>query len=284
MKQVHIVKADGQEELFDEKKLDYSLKRAGASEEVRKKIIDLTTREMRDGMTTYEIYRGAFNWLKKEERHPVAARYSIKKAVFDLGPSGFPFEQFVSQLLLSDGWKTQTGVAMNGKCTSHEVDVLAKKDGKKVGIEVKFHNAAGTKTDVKDALYVYARFEDLKESPDNDGRVDDGWLITNTRFTRNAVRYGKCSGLSLIGWDYPRGEGILDMVERSGIHPLTCLTTLTDGEKRRFLERNIVLCRDITQGTHLLKEFGVSTQKAREVVEEAGQLCVSRPKNTVDTL
>ncbi|PIR86453.1 ATPase [Candidatus Kaiserbacteria bacterium CG10_big_fil_rev_8_21_14_0_10_43_70] len=283
MRQFHIIKADGQEELFDEVKLDDSLKRVGASERVRKKIIDHIIREMRDKMTTSEIYKHAFNLLKKDERHPIAARYSVKKAIFDLGPSGFPFEQFVSQLFLSDGWKTQTGVAMNGKCTSHEVDVLAEKNGKKVGIEVKFHNAAGTKTDVKDALYVYARFEDLKESPDNDGRVDDGSLVTNTRFTRNAVRYGKCSGLNMIGWDYPRGKGILDMIETSGVHPLTCLTTLTDGEKRHFLERNMVLCKDITQGTHLLEEFGISSDKIKEILDEASQLCVSRRVGKVDT-
>jgi len=283
MKTIHIVKADGQEEPFDERKLDESLARAGASEEIRKKIITLTEREMHDGMTTFEIYRRAFELLKREERHPVAARYSIKKAVFDLGPSGFPFEQFVAQLLIQDGWRTHTGVALNGRCTSHEVDVLAERDGQKIGIEVKFHNAAGTKTDVKDALYVYARFEDLKASPKEDEKVTDGWLVTNTRFTRNAIRYGKCSGLTLIGWDYPRGRGILDMVERSGVHPLTCLTTLTDGEKRRFLDRNIVLCKDITQGTHLLEEFGVSSQKAKDVLEEAGQLCISRPRPKVDT-
>jgi len=283
MKTIHIVKADGQEEPFDERKLDESLARAGASEEIRKKIITHTEREMHDGMTTFEIYRRAFELLKREERHPVAARYSIKKAVFDLGPSGFPFEQFVSQLLIQDGWRTHTGVALNGRCTSHEVDVVAERDGQKIGIEVKFHNAAGTKTDVKDALYVYARFEDLKASPKEDEKVTDGWLVTNTRFTRNAIRYGKCSGLTLIGWDYPRGRGILDMVERSGVHPLTCLTTLTDGEKRRLLDRNIVLCKDITQGTHLLEEFGVSSQKAKEVLEEASQLCISRPRPKVDT-
>jgi hypothetical protein len=276
MQKIHIVKADGEEELFDESKLDDSLIRAGASEVVRKRIIDRIVAEMKEGMTTSEIYRYAFNLLRKDERRPVAARYSIKRAVFDLGPSGFPFEQFVSQLLQTDGWHTETGVAMTGKCTPHEVDVLAQKDGKKVGIEVKFHNAAGTKTDVKDALYVHARFEDLKESRDQGMKVDEGWLMTNTRFTRNAVRYGKCSGLTMVGWDYPRGNGILDMIEKSGVHPLTCLTTLTDSEKRKFLEKNIVLCKSITQGKHLLQEFGISSQKTDEVLEEASRLCKSR--------
>lgn len=283
MQEVHIVKADGEKELFDPAKLDNSLTRAGASEEVRRRIIDHMIEEIEEGMTTSEIYRHAFKLLRKDERHPVAARYSIKRAVFDLGPSGFPFEQFVSELLRTDGWNTETGVAMNGKCTSHEVDVLAKKEGKKIGVEVKFHNAAGTKTDVKAALYVYARFEDLKEARDPQMKVDEGWLVTNTRFTRNAVRYGKCVGLSMIGWDYPKNNGILDMIERSGVHPLTCLTTLTDGEKRKFLQKNIVLCKAITQGKHLLQEFGISSKKSEEVLEEASRLCKAREVSRVDT-
>jgi hypothetical protein len=276
MQEIHIVKADGEEELFDESKLDDSLVRAGASDAVRERIINHIVKEIKEGMTTSEIYRHAFNQLRKDERRPVAARYSIKRAVFDLGPSGFPFEQFVSQLLKTEGWHTETGVAMTGKCTPHEVDVLAQKEGRRVGIEVKFHNAAGTKTDVKDSLYVYARFEDLKESREPEMKVDEGWLVTNTRFTRNAIRYGKCVGLTMIGWDYPRNNGILDMIERSGVHPLTCLTTLTDGEKRKFLDKNIVLCKSITQGRHLLEEFGISSKKSEEVLEEASRLCKAR--------
>jgi hypothetical protein len=276
MKNIHIVKADGEEELFDESKLNESLIRAGASETVRKRIIEHLIREIKEGMTTSEIYRYAFNLLRKDERHPVAARYSIKRAVFDLGPSGFPFEQFVAQLLITDGWETETGVALNGKCTPHEVDIVASKESRKVGIEVKFHNAAGTKTDVKDALYVHARFEDLKQSHDPQMKVGEGWLVTNTRFTRNAVRYGKCVGLTMIGWDYPRDNGVLDMIERSGVHPLTCLTTLTDGEKRKFLERNIVLCKSITQGKHLLLDIGVPSNRTDEVIKEASRLCISR--------
>jgi hypothetical protein len=134
---------------------------------------------------------------------PVAARYLIQRAVLALGPG---FLCNLAEIFRAHGWKAQTGVALNGRCAPHEVDVFAEKNGKRIGIEAKFHNDAAGKTDIKDALYVYARYEDLRSAPEASSRVDEGILITNTRFTRNAIRYAQCSGLSLIGWDYPRSN------------------------------------------------------------------------------
>lgn len=267
-----ITKADGEQEVFDPAKLEHSLALSGASTTVRAKVLAHVLRELSPGMMTEEIYRHAFDILRREEVTPVAARYSIKRAVFALGPSGFPFEQFLAEVFRGHGWKAQTGVALNGRCAPHEVDVLAEKGGKRIGIEAKFHNDPGGKTDIKDALYVHARYEDLRNTPEASSRVDEGWLVTNTRFTRNAIRYAQCSGLSLIGWDYPRHRNLLTLIEEARVHPLTCLTTLSESEKRRFLDQRIVLCRDV--GTaHLLKEFGVKPERVDGVIQEARQLC-----------
>ena len=269
---VLVTKADGEQEVFDPAKLEHSLALSGASSTMRAKVLASVIHSLKPGVMTEEIYRHAFDLLRKEEAVPVAARYSIKRAVFALGPSGFPFEQFLAEILKAHGWKTQTGVALNGRCAPHEVDVFAEKDGKRIGIEAKFHNDPGGKTDIKDALYVHARYEDLKHTPEASSRVDEGWLVTNTRFTRNAIRYAQCSGLSLIGWDYPRGRNLFSLIEEVRVHPLTCLTTLTETEKHRFLEQRIVLCKQV--GTpHLLKEFGVKPDRIPTVVDEARQLC-----------
>jgi Holliday junction resolvase len=210
--------------------------------------------------------------LKKEEATPVAARYSVKRAVFALGPSGFPFEQFLAEILRAHGWSTRTGVALNGRCAPHEVDVLAEKNGKRIGIEAKFHNDASGKTDIKDALYVKARYDDLRQTPLASSRVDEGWLVTNTQFTRNAIRYAQCSGLTLLGWDYPRGRGLFAMIEEGRVHPLTCLTTLTESEKHRLLDQKVVLCKHVTT-PHLLTEFGIKPDRIPHVLAEAKQLC-----------
>jgi hypothetical protein len=272
MSHILITKADGEREPFDPAKLEHSLALAGASTTMRAKVLAHVLRELKPQMMTEEIYRHAFEILKREETIPVAARYSIKRAVFALGPSGFPFEQFLAEVMRAHGWKARAEVTLTGRCAPHEVDVLAEKDGKRIGIEAKFHNDPGGKTDIKDALYVHARYEDLRHAALSSMRVEEGWLVTNTSFTRNAIRYAQCSNLTLMGWDYPRTRGLLTMIEEGRVHPLTCLTTLSEGEKRRFLEKKIVLCKSVTT-KHLLDEYGVKPDRIPHVLDEARQLC-----------
>ncbi|MBV9158979.1 MAG: restriction endonuclease [Candidatus Kaiserbacteria bacterium] len=268
-----IKKADGEFEPFDPAKLEHSLAHAGASSTARARILAAVVDMLHPGVTTEEIYQHAFNLLKHEEERPVAARYSMKRAVLALGPSGFPFEQFVAAILHGHGWTVRTDVTLIGRCAPHEVDVVAEKNGKRVGIEAKFHNEAGGKTDIKDALYVHARYEDLARAPLKSSRVDEGWLITNTVFTKNAIRYARCSNLTLIGWDYPTTRGLQHLIEEAGVHPLTALTTLSESEKKRLLERRIVLCKQVTT-PHLLKDNGVPSDKIQDIVDEASRLCI----------
>lgn len=272
MSHVLITKADGEQEAFDPAKLEHSLAHAGASSTMRAKVLGHVLQELKPGMMTEEIYRHAFDMLKHHEATPVAARYSMKRAVFALGPSGFPFERFFAEVLRGHGWSVRSDLILTGRCVTHEVDVLAEKDGRRVGIEAKFHNDPGGKTEIKDALYVKARYDDLKLAPEASSRVDEGWLVTNTRFTKNAIRYAQCSNLTLIGWDYPRTRGLLAMIEEARVHPITALTTLSDGEKKRLLEKRIVLCKHV-QTPHLLQEYGVKPEQIPKVLEEARRLC-----------
>lgn len=271
---VLIKKADGEFEPFEPRKLEISLEHAGAARDRIAEIVSTISSELREGTTTEEIYHRAFDMLREKAHHPVAARYSIKRAVFALGPSGFPFEQFFAEVLKAHGWSARTGVQLFGRCAPHEVDVLAEKNGRRVGIEAKFHNEPGGKTDIKDALYVHARYEDLKKAPEAKSRVDEGWLVTNTIFTKNAIRYAQCSNLTLIGWDYPHGRGLMRMIEDARVHPITCLTTLSDAEKKQLMDNRIVLCRDITGG-HVLSDFGVKPSRVPQVLNEARELCTA---------
>lgn len=267
-----ITKADGEREPFDPHKLDSSLRRAGASPHVRNSIVAKVTKELRDGMRTDDIYAHAFEMLREGAVSAVAARYSVKRALFALGPSGFPFEQFLAEVLRAHGWQTETGVSLLGRCAQHEVDVVGRKNGRTIAIEAKFHNEPGGKTDIKDALYVHARYEDLLHSPEKRARIDEGWLVTNTRFTKNAIRYAQCANLTLLGWDYPHRRGLMELIEAGRVHPITALTTLTDSEKRRLMDNNIVLCKSV-QTAHLLENYGVKPARIPAVMEEARNLC-----------
>lgn len=269
---VYITKADGTQEPFDARKLDRSLKRAGANDEVRAHIVNHVKEEIFDGAPTDKIYEHAFDLLRhKKKNAATAARYSVKRAVLELGPSGFPFERFVAEIFRSLGYtNVRSDVVLQGGCVEHEVDVVAEHKGVRMGAEVKFHNNLGMKTDVKDALYVRARFNDLREGPDH---ITEPWLITNTRFTNNAIRYGQCQGLKLLGWDYPRNRGLEVLIDRANVHPITALTTISNDTKRQLLEQGIVLCKNLIAELDSLHRYGVRAEDEEDVRYEVSSLC-----------
>ncbi|MAF59491.1 MAG: ATP cone domain-containing protein [Candidatus Pacebacteria bacterium] len=271
-----ITKANGEQEEFDDNKLKQSLKRSGAEKRVADYITEHVVSELKDGMSTEQIYSHAFDLLKKEEQDPAAARYSLKRAVLDLGPSGFSFEDFVSEIYREKGYKVMTGTMVDGKCASHEVDILAHSKDHTFAGEIKFHNKLGFKTGLRVALYVFARFDDLRNNRDNheeDYKIDDGFLITNTKFTKNAEKYAKCVGLSLTGWNYPEKGGLQDLIEETSLHPITCLTSLSNEEKKKLLDNKLVLCRSIKGNHKVLLKHGISPDRAQNIIKEASVLC-----------
>ena len=125
----------------------------------------------------------------------------------ELGPSGFPFEQFVAEIFRSKGYETVTDQIVLGGCVEHEIDVVAWKKDELIMNEVKFHGDIGLKSDLKVVLYVHARFEDLAENVYEYGgkthKLTGGWLITNTKFTVSAIKYAVCKKMNIVGWNYP---------------------------------------------------------------------------------
>src|SRR3989344_85450 len=275
-----ITKADGMRESFDSHKLMASLARAGADRTSAQEIAELVEGELFDGSTTQEIYRRAFARLR-EARRGVAARYSLKRAVWDFGPSGFPFETYIAALLRAEGWESTTDRIIVGGCVEHEVDVVAKKGHETLYVEAKFHNSPGFKTDLKTALYVKARMDDIsavaKAKADPARRIL-GLLVTNTKFTTHASRYAACAGLELLSWEEPNGHTLHDRIDAAGLYPVTALTTLSRREKMYLLEKRIVLCSELAQNARALAEAGVAGSKASAVLEEAGALCAAHPR------
>lgn len=277
---VWVIKSTGERERFSLNKLRRSLTRSNADDETIARIIDHIIPELHDGMKTSQIYKHAYSILKKS-KYPAAIRYSLRKAVMELGPSGFPFEKYVAEVLRGKGYTAQTGVILPGFCVDHEVDVLMEKGDRHIFAECKFHNQQGIKTDVKVALYVHARFMDLQKGHDlkevaqktEVPKVHEGWLITNTKLTSDAIQYANCAGLTVIGWDYPEKGNLQDLILETGVHPLTFLSTLSQTEKNSLLEQGIVMCRELKNSPMALKSIGFSDDKIREVVNEVDQVC-----------
>lgn len=268
---IYVVKADGKRELFDQSKLEISLKKAGAGGKVVEQIIEHIKAHLGTDTTTREIYKHAFELLHKDEK-PIAIKYSLKRAIQDLGPSGFPFEDFVAEIFRQKGYNAESGKVVKGFCVEHEVDVVAWNDEKLIMVEAKFHNEPGTKSDLKVILYVKARFDDLRKVTFKYGKereIDEGWLVTNTKFTSTAIEYGSCQGgIRMIGWNYPPVGNLHDMILESKVHPLTCLASLNGREKKELLSKGIVLCRTLSENVELLRAVGLTDVKLQKVLDE----------------
>lgn len=281
---ISIIKASGEVVPFSTDKLRESLRRAGASESETESVMAEISPRLFEGISTKKIYKLAFNLLKGISR-PHAAKYHLKGAIMELGPSGYPFEKYIAELLMVQGYAVTTGQVVAGQCVNHEIDVIAQKDHHHFMIECKYHNLRGTICDVKIPLYIQARFKDVEavwtKIPGHAQKFHQGWVVTNTRFTADAIKYGLCAGLRLIGWDYPNGGSLRGMIDTLGLYPITCLTTLTKAQKQVLLDKRIVLCRDILQNKTLLQAAGVKPQRIDTVMIEVRQLCSQAKKVVV---
>jgi hypothetical protein len=266
---IQIVKASGEKAWFSAIKLRKSLQRSGASEAIIEAVIKEVQDHLQEGMTTKKIYQLAFNFLKKKQQ-PAASKYKLKKAIMELGPSGYPFEKYVSEILKYQGHKIKLNQNLTGRCVNHEIDILAERDGVQKVFECKYHNLQGTICDVKIPLYVHSRFNDLNANPEN--KTSEGWIATNTRFSTDAIAYALCAKLNLLGWDYPEGNGIREMIDQAGLYPITCLQSLSQKERVPIMEAGLVLCRDVPFNKKLLKEVGFSTERVEQIIAEAALL------------
>ncbi len=271
---ISIIKFDGSTEPFDQEKLENSLKRAGASPEVVEEITEEIEKGLRDGTTTTDIYGKAFSLLRKHH-HPTAAKYSIRRALFDLGPDGFPFEKFVARVFRLWGYEAVTDQMVPGVCVPHEVDVVAWNDDELIMAEAKFHNILGLKSDLKVALYVKARYEDIAGTVLSYGgkerklSTEGHYLVTNTKFTDMAIKYATCNNIRLIAWNYPEKDNLQDIIEQNGLHPITALTSLTRQEKNDIIARDVLTCIDLIGRPAVLHEVGIKEGSRERILTEA---------------
>lgn len=275
---IDIIKSSGEKVKFSLSKLKGSLKRIGADPQTISHIIDKVRDELYQGISTKEIYNRAFALLKKKKSY-LASRYKLKKAIYELGPTGFPFERFISTILKYSGYQTEIGKILKGQCVTHEIDVIASKNNETTLIECKFHNQEGLNCNVKIPLYINSRYNDIRahwnKSLSKQSILAKGWVVTNTRFTKDAILYGNCVNLYLLSWDYPKNDGLKDRIDRLGLYPITVSTLLTNREKQFLLSRDVVLCRELIGDAFYLDHLGVSEVRKEKILKEIKMLCTN---------
>lgn len=270
-----VIKYSGDVVDFNIEKLRHSLAKSGASTDVINEILIKIEQQLFDGIRTKQIYKQAFALLKKSSKAH-AARYNLRSALQMLGPAGFFFEKYVARLYNNEGYESKTNLSLQGQCVTHEVDVAIKKDSIVGMVECKFHNSRNAHSDVKVPMYILSRLNDLNTMRHNifsdKDTITTCTIVTNNRFTADAVTFAKCSGIALLSWDFPLEASIRYKIDNGSLYPITCLTTLSMVEKERLMILDILLVKDIINQTDGLQKIGISPGRIKNVLKEASEL------------
>lgn len=272
---MNVVKYSGEKVSFNAEIFKKSILKSGASVEQVNQVFENISHKLHDGISTQQLYEYAFNELYKI-KNSFAARYSLKKALRDLGPEGYFFEDWVGKLLSQMGYKTTTGKTIQGNAVTHEIDVIAVKDTELNLCECKFRNDVDAKISVTTPMYFLSRFNDLKQNTftffNQELKPTLGWVITNAYFTLDAIAFAEFYGIKLLSWDYPSGNSIKNIVDSTRFYPITCLTSLTDYEKKFLLNNQVVLVNDICAHPEKLSGISFTQDKMDLIINEAKEL------------
>jgi len=266
---ISVIKADKTKEPFSEEKVKDSIRRARIPESVQQEALAHVKSKAYDGISTSEIYRHILEFLDTSSHPYSKAKYSLKESIMMLGPTGYPFEDFIARLLESQGYKTKVRQILTGQCITHEIDVIAEKDKVTAAIEAKFHNSPGTRSEVHVALYTKARFDDIKIR----NNINETWIVTNTKTTVDVNTYAQCVGMKIVSWSYPDGESLRDLIEKTRLYPVTMLTTLNQNNKMTLLNNHVVLCKDLHENHQLLDILPLSKEEKEKAMAEINFIC-----------
>ena len=271
-----VTKFSGDKVDFDIQKLKKSLLKSGANQQVVDAVLLQIKAQLYDEIPTKKIYKLAFDLLKKQTDSS-AAQYNLRASLEMLGPAGFYFEKYISMLFRKIGYETRINLLLQGKCVTHEVDVALKKDIQLTMIECKFHSNRNSVTDVKVPMYILSRFNDLKSKPqaifEEKDFINRCLIVTNNRFSEDAIKFATCSGLELLSWDLPKANTLRNLIDATRLFPVTCLTTITQKEKEQLLSQEIILAEQLKSNEELLEMIGISSNRIKNIFKEVNALC-----------
>lgn len=271
MPHLYVINSRGKRTLFSLRKVYNSCRRSGASKTLSQKISQQIEKNIYPDIRTSEISKLVKQFLLKTSPKS-SMKFSLKEAMRKLGPSGFDFEKYIGEILLRNGFKVKINQRISGFCVSYyEIDFLAKKgNSMRIG-ECKYHRLPGARIDLKVALYNYARFLDiLKGSHFKNLRLKP-ILVTNTKFTKEVIRYSKCMKVELLGWRYPPRKGLESLIENLNLYPITILPSFKGYFKEIFAAKRIMLALDLLEipSKKLAKKLRLPLNKIENLTREA---------------
>ncbi len=257
-------------------KIYKSARRVGANKELARKIAESIEKEAYSGIKTSKIFKKVKKLLRGKIPR-AAIRFNLKDGMRKLGPTGFPFEKFISEIFKKLGFETKINQYLPGLCLkSFEIDFLARKGNLIYVGECKYRNVAGERVHSKDALANYARFLDILKGPYFKSKKYRGikvktMMVTNTKFTSRAIDYSLCAGAALLGWSYPKNKGLEHLIEKEKFYPITILPSSRGRLKDIFISEKIMLVEDVLKidFQKLAKKFKIPIKRFYPLIKEA---------------
>jgi Holliday junction resolvase-like predicted endonuclease len=269
---VYVTKANGARQLFDREKLVRTCLRVGASRRIAEEVAGRVEDQLYDGIPTSKILQLTFRLLRKYKpaiRHILDLRRGLS-----LMGSKPEFESFVQVLLARNGFKVAANRIVTGKCAEHEVDAIAKKDGVTYFVEAKHHVSYHSPTGLDESRIARAILEDVTEGFElgrSSLRIDRAMIVTNTRYSEHAMRYGECRNILQIGWRSPGNLSLQNLIEEKNLYPLSCLRGLKKENRTKLVNSGVVLMEQLFEGEliSLARRTGIHKKTLNQIIEKA---------------
>jgi hypothetical protein len=246
--------------------------RMGATRDVAELIAEEIEDRIYDGIETKKILQMIFKRLRK---HKPVIRYQIdlRKALSLLNPAP-DFERFIQLLLGEHDYEVTPNQIVKGRCVEHEVDAIARKNGKTCIVEVKHHYKYHTPTSLDVSRISRAVFEDVTEGYErglNNLKIDYALIVCNTKLSEHAKRYADCRGIRHIGWSSPPNHDLQTMIEEKKLYPITFLKGLNAKTRNKLAHNGVILLKQLTEKNpkELRRQTGISKEKIESIIDKA---------------
>jgi len=244
----------------------------GATRDVAESIAEEIETRIYDSIETKKILQMIFKRLRKHKpviRHQI----DLRKALSLLNPAP-DFERFIQLLLSEHNYEVTPNQIVKGRCVEHEVDAIARKNGKTCIVEVKHHHKYHTPTSLDVSRISRAVFEDVTEGHElglNNLKIDYALIVCNTKLSEHAKRYADCRGIRQIGWSSPPNHDLQTMIEEKKLYPITFLKGLNAETRKRLASKGIILLRQLTgkSSKELRRQTGISKEKIESIIDKA---------------
>lgn len=259
-----VTKADSSRQQFDRNKIVATCMRMGATKQDAEEIAGKIESRVYDGMPTAKVLQMIFQFIHKYK--PQASRlYDLRRGL-SLMNSKPEFEKFVQILLANIGFEVVPNKILKGKCIEHEVDAIARKDGVTYFVEAKHHYNYHAFTGLDESRIARAVLEDVSEGFNlglTDLKIDEAMIVTNTKYSEQAMQYGICRNILQIGWSTPADLGLRDIILEKSLYPLSCIRGLKTDVRLQLVDSGIILINqlvaeeteEIARRTRLPQEF-----------------------------